>query len=336
MQLLASTGSVKIDAVLEDIVSQFEKNLPNCIVGYYLIGSHADGSAVNLSDVDLYVVLRDSMTEIQESAAFEISRQQAEKNVVRLDFILRRQTDLVNVLSGLRVALKTHSLLIYGTDIRETLPLPSIEQYTRDASEGARLFFARVLRNRETVTFPLYYPAPESEFRGYEWKRIPPWYPPGTQFGTKEYVNTLLRMATARLAMEKGLMPGSKNESLRLYREHIHDEWTDFLEAVYECCKRRWHYTIPAAPDESAELRQLCTRAIDYENHYLQHYRDYLLACLQSQDREQQQFTVACLGRVIYADDDVLDALKALQPSSDPLLQRTIRAVEAAIQAADG
>jgi hypothetical protein len=96
VQLRSSTGIPKIDSILEDIVGQFEKNLPNCIVGYYLIGSYADGSAVSLSDVDLYVVLRDSMTEVQETAAFEISRQQAEKNVIRLDFVLRRQAALVD------------------------------------------------------------------------------------------------------------------------------------------------------------------------------------------------------------------------------------------------
>jgi hypothetical protein len=336
VQLLSSTGNAKIDAILEDIVGQFEKNLPNGMVGYYLIGSYADGSAVNLSDLDLYVVLRDSMTPAQETAAYEIARQQAEKNVIRLDFVLRRQAALTDDQSVLRVAFKNGSLLIYGQDIRDRLPLPSIEQYVRDATESARLFFGRILRNKEPVIFPLYYPAPGSEFRGYEWVRIPPWYPPGTQLGTMEYVYTLLRMATARLAMENGLMPASKSESLRLYREHLHDEWTAFLEAVYDQCKRRWHYTIPATPEARAELRQLCTQAIDYENDYLLRYRAYLLASLRNTDDEQRRFAVACLGKVIFADDDVLDALQALQPSPDPLLQHTIRAVEAAIRAADG
>jgi hypothetical protein len=334
-QLLASTGVADIDTILGDIVRQFEKQLPNCIVGYYLIGSYADGSAVSLSDIDLYVVLRDSISESQESTAYELSRQQAEKNLIRLDFVLRRQAALSTDQSLLRVAFKTRSLLLYGADIRDTIPLPAIELYTRDATEGARLFFGRILRNQEPVIYPLEYPVPNSEFRGYEWKRIPPWYPPGTQFGTKEFVNTMLRMATARLTMEAGLMPGSKSESLRLYREQIHDEWTEFLGAVYDLCKRRWHYTLPAGADERAELRRLCTSAIDYENSYLQSYRRYLLASLTSPEIDQQRFAIGCLGKVIFPDDEVLDALNAVHPAPEieKLLHHTLQAVGLVISA---
>ncbi len=57
-KLLASTGVFKSDRAIETMIGLFESRFPSRISGYYLTGSHATGTAVASSDVDVSVLFR--------------------------------------------------------------------------------------------------------------------------------------------------------------------------------------------------------------------------------------------------------------------------------------
>ena len=44
-------------------------------------------------------------------------------------------------------------------------------------------------------------------------------------------------MATALVALRTGRYVGSKREAVEMYKAQIGDEWTDFVEQVYDCIK---------------------------------------------------------------------------------------------------
>jgi len=55
-ELRCSTGNVRVDTALRGAIGIFEAAFPGRIRGYYLFGSQMDGSAVAISDIDLFVV----------------------------------------------------------------------------------------------------------------------------------------------------------------------------------------------------------------------------------------------------------------------------------------
>jgi hypothetical protein len=95
-----------------------------------------------------------------------------------------------------------------------------------------------VIRERQVLAYPLSYPDASDRFYGYTKKRIAAWYPAAMEQGTKELITGITRTATALLALRAHQYVGSKSASIRLYREHIADEWTEYLETVYHKGKR--------------------------------------------------------------------------------------------------
>ncbi len=102
----------------------------------------------------------------------------------------------------------------------------------------------------------------------------------------------------------------------------IGDEWTPFLAAVYDCCRTRWQYRIPAAPADRARLRSICARTLAFENSFLQRYRDFLLAELAAADPAAPQQAVAILGRVPWPHPAIRAALRALTAGDDATLRQ--------------
>lgn len=147
-----------------------------------------------------------------------------------------------------RIMLKRGSLLILGEDIRDTLSLPPLDAYRKYVTWGPHRFLGQIIRDCMVLSYPLTYPDSTSEFYGYERKRIPEWYTSEIDQGTKELVTGVFRTATAMIVLKAGQYVGSKRDSVRLYREYIHDEWADYIEMLYQKGKQEWHYLIPTFP----------------------------------------------------------------------------------------
>ena len=94
-----------------------------------------------------------------------------------------------------------------------------------------------MIRERPLLAYPLTYPEASDRFYGYTKKRIAAWYPTAIEQGTKELITGLTRTATALLALRAHQYVGTKSASIRLYREYIADEWTEYLETLY----RKWY-----------------------------------------------------------------------------------------------
>ena len=61
--LAASTGDENVDALLREVISRVEQALPARIRGYYVVGSHAYGGALPVSDIDLDIVVKGGLND---------------------------------------------------------------------------------------------------------------------------------------------------------------------------------------------------------------------------------------------------------------------------------
>jgi len=58
-------------------------------------------------------------------------------------------------------------------------------------------------------------------------------------------ITGVTRTATALLALRAQQYVGTKSARIRLYREHIADEWAEYLETLYRKGKGQWQYAVP-------------------------------------------------------------------------------------------
>ncbi|MBV9280344.1 MAG: nucleotidyltransferase domain-containing protein [Chloroflexi bacterium] len=264
--LLSSTGIRPVDDVIARVVTTYREAFPGRAIGCYLIGSYADGTANDLSDVDLIMVCA-GWTPDEEDRERERSIRLSLPTSVRVDVSLIPEGDLPASHVGVNV--KLASLHLDGEDIRERLALPPLDAYRRQVAAGARYFMGEVLRGGSGISLPLRFPDPEDEFFGYARKRIAAWYPPSVEHGLKELVTTATRLATALVAVHGGRYVGSKGESVRLYREVVGDEWAGDLDLLYTKGKVEWGYLIPRDAADRRLLRELCARFLERERHFL-------------------------------------------------------------------
>ncbi len=314
--LLYTIGKRYVDEPLVNMVQQYELAFPDRVRSYYLLGSYADECAVVGSDIDVYVLFKESFLIAKEMIqAQQLAAACVKKSILRLDINVIDEQALPNYQSIMRTALKQNSILLFGEDTRTTMTLPSRDAYTCDITDGVIEFLLRLHRS-ETITYPINYPNPDGTFYGYDHMTQLSYdvaalsYPPdkanATYYATRELVECACRMASALLAFQTGSFVGTKRGSVQTYNNEIHDEWSPFLTAMFEKGKIQWMYGIPEREEERLELRELCEQMLAFENHYLRHYRAYLLSLLQSEEQQNVQFALQRLKTVHYDDDDMM------------------------------
>jgi hypothetical protein len=326
LPLLASTGSDRADAILSGAVHLWEALFPERIRGYYLSGSYATATATPTSDLDLTIVFKDDYHNPAESdraqqlcAAIEALHPAIFLDLGYLSEQSLQQADRVSV----ALQLKMSSRLIYGEDIRDQITAIPDARYVRDAMH-IPYFASRYGRPQLTVLpFPLDYPDPNGRFYGYDGWNLSS-SGDTEQAGTKMLVVIVGRIASALVALHSGAYVSTKHESVTLYRKHIHDQWADLVEQVYDMCKVRWQYRVPTNPSDQAQLQALCRRALDFENHFFAQYRSYLLDELHTSAREDQLRAVERLGQIIYPGEAIDKALTQLLEGADGDLRTAI------------
>lgn len=316
--LIHTVGKASIDDLLSQIVERYEAKFPGRVRGYYLTGSYAEGNAVEGSDIDLYVLFKGAFLSEEEAAeAQEMTLSFAQLTPIRLDITARSEELHESLRSYVRVAIKQNSRLLYGEDTRESMNLPAREEYVRDATDAALEF---LLRQRETdvLTYPLNYPDPAGAFFGYDQPQRLLQDPTDVRQGIRLLVESACRIATALLALQTQSYISTKWESVQTYRSLINDEWTPFLEAMFEKGKMQWGYYLPKSEEERVELRVLCAQMPSFENSYLLHYRAYLLSLLRSPESEARQFALQRFNQMRYSDEEVVTAVQALESTKEP------------------
>jgi predicted nucleotidyltransferase len=298
IHLLHSTGNAPIDNILRGLIGLFETVFPERIRGYYLLGSFADATALPDSDIDLCVLFKDSFKDDEEARASALVEHCARISPVELDVApigepIPYRLRAVNV--------KLASRLLYGEDIRDTIPLPQIDAYARDALDLAFRLICRLRQNPPLLTVPLNYPDPAGEFYGYDRRQMRDAAGDNVP-STKDLVVTVGLIATAIVAMQVGQYVGSKRDCIRLYESEIGDAWTPLVTAVYEHCRDRWAYRIPEGTEERRRLRGLCQEALAFENQILALYRAHLVAEARHEDEARRGRAAQRLGEVLYPD----------------------------------
>lgn len=254
-----------LDGILQHLIAAFESAFPGRRLGYYLIGSWAEGETNALSDIDVAVVwTRDAPTEGDRARGEAVLASLA--SGIRLDVAMLAESEVPSSLIG--VNLKLSSRLIHGVDIRDRLPLPPLADYTESVKEGAHYFIWRVLRGTNRLS-RIDYPDPDDEFFGYATKRIEAWYPPNLTCGLKEWVSTATRIARALLALQRGEYVGSTSAAIASYCALIADGWADYLDLLYRKGRIEWAYRVPEAEADREMLRDLCRRFLGFERHFL-------------------------------------------------------------------
>lgn len=306
INLLEPTGIVAVDEIMRGVIGLVEHCFPGRVRGYYLEGGYANASAVVTSDIDLRIVFKGDVTPEETQRCNTIIEYCRLISPCMLDVAVESEDALLRVGA---VRLKLGTRMLYGEDIRAAVPLKPLDQYLRDTMHAQFRLSARVRGNPATVTFPLDYPDSSDEFYGYarrrmraiDWTAVP---------GTKDLVATTTLIATALIGLMTGQYVVSKRESVEQYHAQIGDEWTTFVQDVYEQCRMTWSYLVPEGSAERAQLRELCRQSLGFENHFFEHYRAYLLRELQHADARFARFAARRLGQLLYRDDEVITALQ--------------------------
>jgi Polymerase beta, Nucleotidyltransferase len=270
--LYTSTGNQQVDNILHGTIGILETTFSGRIKAYYLHGSFVDGSAIETSDIDLFLVSRGKFTAEEREQIQRIMHFGALFSLFMVEMIA---VDEDNILQNGHFRIKAASQLLWGEDLRASVPEQTLDQYLALYARFPFIYITAMIRNTETVTSPLTYPQPDGEFYGYDQQLLPP--ANVEQHNVKKLVTSVCWIATILIAWQAGKTVPGKKASVEMYREYINDEWTTFIEEVYELGNRQWHYLIPQEPEDRQKLRNLCARALVFENYYLRKYMPTIL-----------------------------------------------------------
>jgi hypothetical protein len=197
---------------------------------------------------------------------------------------------------GAALNLKLATRLLYGEDIRRDLPSYDAETYVRSVVHTPYLSYTCPVQRRDgPLVYPLDHIDADGPFFGFD-----QWMDGADQPSTKLLVATVGGTATAIVALRSGQYVRDKAACVELYQQYVADEWTDLVTRVHELCRNRWQYRLPSDATDQQTLRDLCRRALDFQNHFLGLYREYQLAELASGDPDRHQLATHRLTQIVF------------------------------------
>jgi hypothetical protein len=307
MHLLHSTRDETVNRTHCEVIEAFETTFPHRVRGYYVQGSYADQSEVTASDLDLVILFADFHSEADHAAARQLARRCEDASGIELDIEIMAEDEAAR---GVEPTFELGSILVYGQDVREDLPLMPIEEWAQDRVHSSYWRVARLFTRPEIITSPLAYPDSADEFYGYARRMVR--LRDGSQVpSTRNLIRLTGWAATARLAYECGVYVGRKSDCHAAYRAYIGDKWSSLLEDIYTLCRGRWSYLIPDDPTERGQLRAICARTLGFENAFLVMYTRYLIAELRGTDAAAEA-ALRVLMLAPYHEAGVITALEDL------------------------
>jgi hypothetical protein len=310
--LSTSSGSQSADDALRGLIGIFERFFPGRIRAYYAEGSYADRTAIAASDIDLVLIFKDRFADDEAGAARRLGAYCASLSAFELDLDI---IDEQHADRGAFPTLKLASVLLYGEDVRDRLSLPPIGEWTRDRMHAAYWLIVQVFNRPTAVRYPLGYPRPDEMFFGYDQRMMQ--LPDGSRARcTRDLVRVTSWAATALIALQTGTYVVRKRDCHQRYHELIGDQWSELLREIYERCKHEWGYRIPETPGDRRELRAICARTLEFENHFLRIFKDFVLSELCGDDLEAHQHASWLLGQIPYHDKAIEHALQEKNASA--------------------
>ena len=328
IQLLFSTGIPQIDHVLCGLIGLLEAVFPGRIRSYFLMGSYSDGTAVLLSDLDLALIFKETISSDEMLQLKQMLPACIQLSPCPLDVIALSEDVLMR--DGV-IVLKLAARPIFGADLRPVLPLRPLDRYTRRAMHTPATVFSVMRGHPAWLTAPIDYPDPNGRFYGYDrhHRRIGHGQQQA-QGGTTDLVWSVTQIANALIAHQAGQYVATKHDSYLKYRRWINDAWTPLVETVIIQCREVWGYLVPDKADDQALLRLLCQQALEFENYFLSVYKAYLLAELRHPNTAIRTLALRGLGAVVYRDDQsVRSALEEARRNAgdemDQLIEATLQ-----------
>jgi hypothetical protein len=303
--LAEPTGNPAADRIVRGVIGIFERAFPDRVRGYFLRGSYASATATAGSDLDMFVVFKDAFGEPAEAQrARDICDHCALLSPILLEILVVSERQLQHE-DNLVVALqlKLASRPIHGQDIRPQLPDLQADAYVRAVVHApyASYTYPAARRSQPYLTYPLGHIDLDGPFYGFDQWLIPG--PDGVDIAsTKLLVGTVGWTATALIALRTGRYVRDKSACVVLYQRHIGDQWTELVMSVHELCRNRWHYRIPGADGDRRRLRDLCDRALAFQNHFLGQYRTYLRDELRCAEPDRRALAGRRLAQIRYPD----------------------------------
>ncbi len=302
-ELIESTGDRRCDAITQGLIGIIDIAFPDRLRGVYLRGSRVGGTAVEGSDLDLYVIFKEQFADRDD---FDRARNLVDhcarlssvllEGIVLGEKILRHPQAVSTALN-----LKLGTRLLYGEDVRAGLPHFDAAGYLRSVIHTPMNSYLFPDQRQEPLDFPLRHIVPDGPYFGFD-----QWPTPDAdgqdQPSTKLIVATVGWTATAIIALRTGRYVRDKSDCVEQYRRHVADEWTELVSQTHDLCRNRWHYRIPAGDHDRRTLSDLCERTLPFQNHFLALYRDFQRAELASGDPERRRLAEQRLAQIAYPD----------------------------------
>ena len=287
------TTDPQVNEILRGVLGVYEMMFPERIRGYYLIGSYLETTAVGLSDIDLYAIFKGDFVGDEQEQCRQLRHYCSQISPLRVDLVPRsehqlQQTGVTN--------LKLASALLYGEDVRDTIPLEPLDVYLPQVLSACSYEWRVFYGSPPNLSHPFQHPDPAGEFLGYE--RYGFESPAGYQQGVRTLVNWVMMAANGLLVMQAGQRSRSKGHAVAQYRTHIGDEWSNFLAAVYKWCKLEWGYAVPTTAVARQQLRDLCQQNLAFANHFWTVVRPYLT----QRAREGNEIARRILTEITYTE----------------------------------
>ncbi len=306
--LQGTSGHPQVDSVVQEVIQVYEKSFPGQIAACYVEGSYADQTFLPTSDIDLVIVFRSRFANADVRQAAEQVWTSHHAGMQEVDITV---VDEDSLREGVSPNLKLGGRLIYGQDVCSLYPLLPIAAWARERMHAAYWLLVNVYHRQIPLQLPLSFPSPSDEFYGYANRTVR--LADGQEVAcTRNLVRTTGWATTALLALQVGQYVARKRDCVRLYHDHIGDEWTLLLEEIVTFCRDEWQYLIPTRLQARTHLRSICERTLHFEQHFLRHYKPYLLEQLRSTEQEHVRFTARLQQQLPLADPEVIAALQSL------------------------
>lgn len=317
--LYASTGNLQVDNILRGTIVILETLLPGRIRSCYLHGSFADNTGIETSDIDLFLVPKGSFSSEEREKIQRLMQASALISPYMAEMI---PVDETMLLEQGHFRIKAASRLLWGDDLQARIPEQTLDQYLRMYARFPFIYIVQMLRNHQGPVASLAYPQATGEFYGYDQQILPP----GNEqrHNIKKLVTSVCWMATVLVAWDAGRTVEGKCASVQMYKEYVHDSWTAFVEEMYECGNRQWHYLVPTNPEERQRLRELCAQTLAFEQYYLERYKGYLLTQLQKDD-QHKLLAVQHLKNDIVLDEACIAALQTTDCGDNEELRKAVK-----------
>jgi hypothetical protein len=243
-----------LPAEAQGVVDSYGRAFPGGAASWYLTGSHADGSAIDLSDVDLLCIADPLHTDL-----YNWARTAQAPYSSKVDILMLHPSSLNTVLNANAIPMLQSARLIAGRDVRDQLPPLDLRAY----QETVGYKFGRDVAHFHPTGAVDGPPSPHQEFLGFvgpakAWTGMDNW--------THDVVVLVGKAATA-IGATRGLVAGTRREAL-LQMSQIREfgEWSLFCTDTVVRLRDEWHYRVPPNPGDRLFLRSICERLCDLEN----------------------------------------------------------------------